>query len=200
MILYNTTKATLEGKFDGRITIFTPGERKRFYDRTEGQHLLFKLSPKGMVELPDTDEMFTAKPDSKELEPFLITGLKARRRTLDGVVQNFRVKNKEREAAKLASEPPDDHVINCVKEIKAIDGVMQTLKADEYGMVDDYLSKKSEDVKDTDKEIRESQAGVERKGSGGYSMTGKSAQQEVATGKNGHLKGGRKPGKARSSR
>ncbi|MCG3176998.1 MAG: hypothetical protein MOGMAGMI_01962 [Candidatus Omnitrophica bacterium] len=190
MLLWNTTKATLESKFDGRISIFKPGERKRFHDRIEGQHLLFKLSPKGMVELPDTDDMMAAKLDSKELEPFLINGLKARRKTLDGVVQNFRVKNKEREAAKLASEPPDDHVINCVKEIKAIDETMKSLKADDYNLVDDYLGKKADVVKDTDQEIKDSQAGVERDGASGYKMTGK----------NGHSKGGQKPAKAKAGR
>lgn len=199
MLLWNTTKATLESKFDGRISIFKPGERKRFHDRIEGQHLLFKLSPKGMVELPDTDDMMTAKLDSKELEPFLITGLKARRKTLDGVVQNFRVKNKEREASKLASEPPDDHVINCVKEIKAIDETMKSLKADDYNLVDDYLGKKSEVVADTDKDIKDSQEGVERDGASGYRMTGRSTPQAGA-GKNGHPKGGQKPAKAKAGR
>lgn len=197
MILWNTSKAEVESKFDGKITTFKGGEKKRVNDRVEGQHLLFKLEPRGVVELPDTDDMFRAAWDSKELEPYLIKGLKARRKTLDFVVQNFRTKNKEREAQKLASEPPDDHVINCVKEIGAIDEVMKTLKADDYKLVDEYLGGKTALVTDTDQRLKDSVRGVERDGASGYKVTGGAKAQPAAPTKNGQP---RKPAKAGARR
>lgn len=201
MLLLNTSKKPIEAKFDGVITSFGPREKKRVDSRTQGDHILFKLQPYGLVELPDTVEFLTAKDDSKTVEPYLIRGMRERRKMLDKVVQNFRTMNKEREAAKLAADIPGDYVIACVKEIKEIDELLKALKADDIKAVDDYLQSNHEAVADASRDIADMAGSVNRDGASGYRVTGRNGNGEkpptASPQRNGNTGGARKPANTR---
>lgn len=140
MLLLNTNPRTIETKFDGQIVIFKGGERKRLQDKAQADHVYFKLQPYGVIELPDDYAHAEAKAEDPALKPFIIAGLKELRKTMNKVVQNFRTMNKEREAAKLSAEQPSETIIDCVKQIKWLDDKLAAMNADDYKMVDAYLS------------------------------------------------------------
>lgn len=160
MLLLNTSQFEIETKFDGKVHTFAPFENKRINDGIEGSHVLFKLSMYGVIELPDTREYEEAKLGDKILEEHLVKGMRSYRKTLNGVVMNYRTMNKEREAAKLSAEQPNDNIIESVKRIKAIDQELANLKADDYKLVEDYLGKGSTkqaegDIKKLDRNVNE---------------------------------------------
>ena len=169
MLLINVAKNTIESKFDGRFSIFKSGEKKRFLDKTEGAHILFKLTDYGLVEIPDTRQFEDAQLGDDVLKPYVITGLKSRRLTLNRVIQNFRTMNKEREAAKLSSETPSEDVIRHVKEINDIDSVLNDLQADDLAIVDKFLS--DSDEQKTAKAIENSQVTLDKVGVSGYKIS-----------------------------
>lgn len=152
MLLFNPTDSYIETKFDGQIQGFKPFQKRRVNDGHEGIHVIFKLAPYGLVELTDDTEHASAEIGDKILDPFVIKGLKERRKTLTKVVLNFRTMNKEREAAKLSASQPEQNIIEAVKSIKSIDNTLKELNADDYNMVKDFLD---------DNESEEAQKGVD---------------------------------------
>lgn len=160
MLLFNPTPNELETKFDGQVVKFKPLEKRRMQSAAEGNHVIFKLIDKGLVELKDDYAHAEASPESELLLPFYIKGLRKRRETLAKVVQNFRTMNKEREKAGLSSEQPTPSVIQNVKDIKALDIELARLQADDFKMVNEFLAaddtaQTEKDIKDTDQRIDE---------------------------------------------
>lgn len=165
MLLWNTTQHEIESKFDGKISLFKPKEKKRFYDLVEGSHILLKLEPYGVVEIPDRDDL-----TEKILEPYLVKGLQSRLNTHNKVIQNFRTMNKEREAAKLSADMPSDDIVDKVKECNSIKDQLKALKADELSMVDKYLSETESE--DAQRNIDDTFVRIEKDGVLGHKLTG----------------------------
>lgn len=150
MLLLNTRAKKVEGMFDGRITEFEPFEMKRVDDRVEGAHLLLKLMPYGVIDVKDTklenEHLFMPTTNgvppavNPKLVPDFTRGLRGLRSTLDGVVGQYRSMNKDREAAKMARELPSPYVVECVKELEAIDGFLKQANAADYELVERYMS------------------------------------------------------------
>ena len=154
MILYNVSNQQIETRYDGKPYIFMPNEKKNFYDPNEINHLIYKLEDYGLVQMPDgtTDE-----------KPFIIDGLRKRRKMLDFRVRNFRTMNKEREAAKLSPEPPSDLIIDTVDEIEVVDKRLKDMLADKFAKVDAFM--KTQEFDDTTTKMNEQTPAVEIKGS-----------------------------------
>jgi hypothetical protein len=155
-ILWNVSSFQIETRYDGKPYIFTPNERKNFYDPNEINHLIYKLEDYGLIQMPDGTTAAAEK-------PFLIEGLRKRRKMLDFRVRNFRTMNKEREAAKLSPEPPSDLIIETVDEIEVVDKRLKEMLADKFAKVDAFM--KTQEFDDTTTKMNEQTPAVEIKGS-----------------------------------
>lgn len=171
MLLMNMSKAVLETKFDGRYSIFKSGEKKYYADKVEGAHVLFKLLDYGLAEIPDSSQFTNASLGDEILNPYVIKALQARRFTLNRVIQNFRAMNKEREAAKLASESPTPEIVDKVKEINDIDTALNVLQSNDMALVEKFLSDSTEQT--TADQIENNQPKLEKAGVSGYKVVGK---------------------------
>ena len=127
MILWNTCNRQIEGKYDGRIFVFAPKERKRLYDRVIIEHLSASMEMYGLVALGTKDggDEFTKEEEDKAY----IQGVRNRWKYCDWIVRNWRAMNKEREAQKMSSAAPTKHEENCcleaaeiLEELNKIDG------------------------------------------------------------------------------
>lgn len=161
MILWNTSGKMIEGMHSGRVWEFAPNEQKKVHDPEVFNHLFFKLKSKGLVLL--NEENLTDESKKKAL----IEGLKARWKSLDFVVRNYRTMNKDRESNKLAAEAPSETVMNCAEEAAEILETLKKLEGEKYKKVEAYLNddrtkKMAENIADSEKTV-ETQGSFETK-------------------------------------
>lgn len=176
MVLWNTSKSTIETKFDGQPYIFAPGERKKIFDPVIVDHLIYKLEDYGLVSMADD---FNSEVEKKAK----IQGLRNRRKMLDFRVRNFRTMNKEREAMKLTVEPPSDLIIESVNEIEVVDKELEGILQAEYAKVDSYL--KTKEMEDTEEKIDDLEESVESSGSNiGIRKRGRPKKNAVSSSRN----------------
>jgi len=150
MLLWNTSKVLLVGRYDAKNYNFSAGEKKRLQvSNTTIDHLLTKLGNYGLVGIPDEILEMPAEEGKKALEQYRIKGMRNRRRMLDRVVRNFRTMNKAREAHKMSAEQPSDNVITCVEEIEEIDQALAHLKKDGIEKVNKYLDANKDEAADS---------------------------------------------------
>lgn len=156
MILWNVSAYPIETRYDGKRYIFEAGERKNIFDPNEISHLMYKLEDYGLVQMPDGTK-------GAEEKPFVIEGLRKRRKMLDFRIRNFRTMNKEREASKLSPEPPSDLVIETVEEIEVIDKKLASMLSDKYAKVDAFM--KTQEFGDTTEKMESQTPHLEIQGS-----------------------------------
>lgn len=171
MRIWNTASVKIEGRYDGKLFEFEPDQKQTVYDRDAYNHLFFKLEKYGIVLLPED----ATKEEEKKL---LIKGLKARWKTLDFIVRNYRTMNKDREAMKLASEAPSDTVMNSAEEAANLLERLKELEGEKYKKVEDYLN--DDRTKKAAEAIAGSEQTVETKGSFETKVGGKRQGKNAA--------------------
>lgn len=138
MILWNTSRNTIESMYDGIPYRFTPGEKKKIFEPNIINHLIYKLEDYGLVQV---SEEITKAEDLKKIE---IQGLKNRQRCLDRIIRGWNTMNKEREAAKLSPAPPSDKLVEVCEELEEIEKKLLEASKDKIAIVNKHLNKDKE--------------------------------------------------------
>jgi hypothetical protein len=160
MRLFNASKQDLEAMYDGQIYNFGPCQSLDFYDKVTASHILMKLEPYGVVEMPEKDL------EEKAIETFELKGLRRRWQTLDMRLREWRTMNKEREAGKLSAMQPTDLIIETCKELDEIEKRLEIIQKDDRDLVHRRLNEQA--TKEAQGELDDRNLAI-----GGDSMTHK---------------------------
>jgi len=154
--LWNTSKMKkLETKHNGTVYEFPPTTSPKdaipIYYKDVVNHLIYKLMPKGLVELPEES---TPEQEKK----LYILGMKRRRSLLKDILVHYQTANNERGSRNQGKIEPNDTEVEAVKEIRLIEQELDAIDGpskEDRALVSDYFEKQvtEDDIDSTQKEI-----------------------------------------------